>query len=302
MAAAVASIWGFNFVVISWGMSGDGREVPPLLFAAVRFALVAVPAVFFIPRPNVAWRTVVAIGSFMSLGQFAFLYLAMDQGLAPGLAALVLQAQVIFTIVIAALALSERPSAVQTAGVTIGSIGLVVVAAGRGGGSPFVPLLLCLMGALSWGVGNVISRASGASSGLSLTVWSATIVPVPMFVLSLMIDGPSEVRDAVSSVSWQAGVSTLYTVVLASLVGYTIFNSLLGRYESAAVVPWVLLAPAVAMASAWLLLGDRPATGELVGGGLLVIGVLVALRPARVASSVSEPMVTDDFVPEPATP
>lgn len=290
MAAAVAAIWGFNFVVIHWGMSGEGREVPPLLFAAIRFTLVAVPAVFFIPRPNVRWRTVATIGAFMSFGQFAFLYVAMDQGLAPGLAALVLQAQVIFTIVIAAITLGERPSSLQVAGVIIGTIGLVVVAVGRGGDSPIVPLLLCLMGALSWGIGNVVSRASGTSSGLSLTVWSAMVVPIPMIALSLMVDGPTEIGDAISNVSWQAGVSTLYTVVLASLVGYTIFNSLLGEYTSAAVVPWVLLAPAVAMASAWLLLDDQPSAGELVGGALLVAGVLVALRPSsNFAASAKTP-------------
>lgn len=285
MAAAVAAIWGFNFVVIHWGMSGEGREVPPLLFAAVRFALVAVPAAFFVPRPNVGWHIVATLGAFMSLGQFAFLYVAMDQGLAPGLAALVLQAQVIFTIVIAAASLGERPTPRQVAGVVVGSIGLFVVAIGRGGDSPIVPLLLCLTGALSWGIGNVVSRASGASSGLSLTVWSALVVPLPMLALSLLFDGPAEIGDAVSNIPWQAGVSTLYTVVLASLVGYTIFNSLLGKYESASVVPWVLLAPAVAIASAWLLLDDQPSAGELLGGALLVAGVSVALRPSRSAPS-----------------
>ena len=162
-----------------------------------------------------------------------------------------------------------------------------MVAIGRGGDSPIVPLLLCLMGALSWGIGNVVSRPSGASSGLSLTVWSALVVPVPMLALSMLFDGPAEIGDAMSNIPWQAVASSLYTVVLASLVGYTIFNSLLAQYESASVVPWVLLAPAVAIASAWLLLDDQPSTGELVGGALLVAGVLVALRPSRSAPSPS---------------
>lgn len=277
LAALVATIWGFNFVVIDWGMHG----VPPLLFAAVRFTAVVLPAVFLVPRPQVGWRTVAAVGLFMSLGQFGFLYVSMAVGMPPGLAALVLQAQVIFTVLIAAGVLRELPSGPQVAGVALGAAGLVVVALGRGGHVPVTALVLCLLGALSWGIGNVVSRASGVAGGLSLTVWSAVVVPVPLLALSLLLDGPGEVASALVGFSWQAGVSTLYTAGLASLVGYGIFNTLLSRNVSSSVVPWVLLAPVVAMGSAWLLLGQRPNLAETVGGVVLIIGVLVALRPPR---------------------
>ena len=274
LAALVATVWGFNFVVIDWGMKG----VPPLLFAAIRFTLVLFPAVLLVRRPVAPWRTVAAVGVFMSLGQFGLLYVSMDVGMPPGLAALVLQAQVIFTVVIAAGVLRERPTRPQVLGVVLGSLGLVIVAVGRGGHVPVGALALCLLAALSWGIGNVVSRASGVTGGLSLTVWSAAVVPVPLFALSLLLDGPDTVANALTSLSWQAVVSTAYTAGLASLVGYAIFNGLLSRNQSSSVVPWVLLAPVVAMASAWLLLGQRPTTGELVGGAVLVIGVLVAMR------------------------
>ena len=277
LAALVASIWGFNFVVIDWGM-GEG-SVPPLLFAAIRFAFVVFPAILLVPRPEAPWRVIAAVGIFMSLGQFGFLYVSMDAGMPPGLAALVLQAQVIFTILIAAGALRELPTSTQVAGVLVGGVGLVVVAVGRGGHVSALALALCLLGALSWGIGNAVSRASGVRGGLSLTVWSAVVVPVPLLALSLVVDGPAEVGAALTAFSWQAAVSTLYTVVLASLVGYGVFNTLLARNPSSAVVPWVLLAPVVAMASAWMLLAQRPNAAELTGGVLLVLGVLVALRP-----------------------
>lgn len=281
LAALVATIWGFNFVVIDWGMSG----VPPLLFAAVRFTVVVVPAVLVVRRPDAPWRVLAAVGLFMSLGQFGFLYVSMDAGMPPGLAALVLQAQVIFTVLIAAGVLRELPTRPQVVGVVLGCVGLVVVALGRGGHVPAVALALCLLGALSWGIGNVVSRSSGISGGLSLTVWSAVVVPVPLLALSLAVDGPAAVGDALASFSWQAVVSTLYTAGLASLVGYAVFNTLLSRNPSSAVVPWVLLAPVVAMTSAWLLLGQRPNAAEVGGGLVLVLGVLVAMRPARARPS-----------------
>ena len=283
LAALVASVWGINFVVIDWGMDG----VPPLLFCAIRFLAVLVPAVLLVRRPAVPWRTLAAVGVFMSLGQFGFLYVAMAAGLPPGLAALVLQAQVVFTIVIAAGALRERPTAAQSLGVALGSAGLLVVAVGRGGHVTLTALGLCLLGALSWGIGNVVSRAAKVPGGLGLTVWSAVVVPVPLLALSLMVDGPAAVADGLAAFGWEAALSTLYTAGLASLVGYGIFNTLLSRNPSAAVVPWVLLAPVVAMTSAWLLLDQVPNLAEAGGGALLVVGVLVALRrPRAVVASV----------------
>jgi O-acetylserine/cysteine efflux transporter len=282
LAAAVAALWGFNFLVIDWGMDG----IPPLLFVAIRFAAVAVFAVV-VPRPAARWRTIVGVGLFMSLGQFGLLYTAIALGLQPGLAALLLQAQAVFTVLIAAGVLRERPTVPQAAGVAVGIVGLAVVAAGRGGDAPLLAVLLALAAALSWAIGNVISRRAGVVSGrgrfgmLSLTVWSALVVPLPALALSLLIEGPAAIGAGLAAFSGRAALSTLYTAGLCTLVGYAIFNALLARNRSAAVVPWVLLAPVVAMAAAAVLLGQIPTLGETVGGVLLVGGVLITALPTR---------------------
>ena len=267
----VAALWGFNFVVIDWGMG----TVPPLLFAAIRFSVVSL-ACFFVPRPPVPFRTVAAVGAFMSLGQFGFLYLALHLGMGPGLAALVLQSQAVFTIVIASIALRERPTRAQVTGTALGVGGLFVVAFGIGGQVPLAAVGLCLLAGLSWAAGSVVSRASRAPGGLALTVWSATVAPVPLLGLSLLIDGPAAVSHGLAHLGWHGVLSTVYTAGLCSLVGYALFNHLLSRYPSAYVVPWVLLAPVVAMASSWALLAEAPGPAELAGAALLVIGVLVA--------------------------
>lgn len=285
LAAFVATVWGFNFVVIDWGMRG----VPPLLFAAVRFTLVVVPAIFLVPRPPAPWRSIVGVGTFMSLGQFGFLYASIHAGMPPGLAALVLQAQVVFTIVIAAGVLRERPNPSQVCGVVLGCLGLAIVAFGRGGDVSVGAVGLCVLGALSWGIGNVVSRAARVPGGLGLTVWSALVVPVPLLALSLTLDGPDEVADALVGFGWRAAVSSLYTAGLASILGYAIFNSLLARHPSAAVVPWVLLAPVVAMTSAAVLLGQHPNGAELAGGALMLIGVLVAMNRRAGVLRLSRP-------------
>ncbi len=274
LAALVALIWGVNFLVIDWGMVG----VPPLLFLAFRFVAVALPAVFLVRRPPVSWRVLTVVGLTMSLGQFSLLYLALDQGMPPGLAGLVLQAQVVFTVVLSAAALREVPTRQQVAGVLLGSSGLVIIAAGRGGSVPLVALVLTLLAALSWATGNVVVRTAKVPGGLSVTVWSALVVPVPALALALVVDGRSGVADGLTAFGWEAALSTAYTAVLASLVGYAIFNSLLARWPAAAVVPWILLVPVVSMSAAWVVLGNTPAPGEVAGGVVMLAGLLVALR------------------------
>jgi O-acetylserine/cysteine efflux transporter len=290
LAVLTAAIWGFNFVVIQWGMA----DVPPLLFVAVRFLIVAAPAVLLIaPRPPVALWKIAVVGTFLSLGQFAFLYVSIDAGMPAGLASLVLQSHVVLTILAAAVILRERPTRPQVVGVVLGSAGLVIVAAGRDGEVPLVALLLCLCAACSWAVGNLVVRALKIPGGLSLTIWSALVVPVPMLLLSLLLDGPDGVSAGLAAFGWKAVLSTAYTAVLASFVGYGIWNSLLARYPSSEVVPWVLLVPPVGILSAWLCLGETPGPAELVGGAVLVLGVLVAqgrLRRGSRTDPVAEPV------------
>jgi len=277
LAVLVMLIWGANFVVIDEGLA----DVPPLLFLAMRFTFVALPLVFFVPLPRGGWRNVVAIGAFMSLGQFSLLYLALHLGMPAGLASLVLQAQVIFTIVIAAVVLKEPPTRRQVAGATIGTAGLGLVVIAHGVSAPVVPLIVMLGAATSWAIGNVIARRAGIASGFSLVVWSALVVPLPALGLSLLVDGGDEVGRALTHLSVTAIASTGYTAIGASLLGYGIFNSLLARYPASAVVPFVLLVPIVGIATAWIVQDEVPSALELVGGAVMLAGVAAATISRR---------------------
>ncbi|GAA1880907.1 EamA family transporter [Lapillicoccus jejuensis] len=280
LALLVVLIWGVNFVVIHEGLPG----MPPLLFAAIRFAAVCL-ALPFVKRPAIRWRDLAAVGLLMSAGQFGFLYSALAAGLASGLASLVLQAQALFTVVIAALVLREKPRPVQVGGLVVALVGLVVVALGRSGATPLTGLLLCLGAAACWGAGNVAARRCAGASGLGLTVWGSVFVPVPLLALSLLLDGPAAIGTALTHVGLAAVLSTAYTVVLASLVGYTIWNGLLGRYPAASVAPFTLLVPVVGLFAGWLVLDERPVAASFVGGALLLVGVAVVVVGPRVLAA-----------------
>lgn len=280
LALAVAVLWGINFVAIDLGLHTNGREVPPLLFVAMRFLLVVFPFILFIRKPEVGWKAIIGVGLFMSAGQFGLLYLGMALGMPAGLASLVLQAQVLFTIVIAARVLGERPSRRQMAGVVLGVAGLAVVALGRSAVAPVLPLMIVLAAALSWAVGNVVARHSKAASGLGLVVWSGAVVPVPLAGLSLMVDGPDTVWATLSDLQPATILSAIYTAVFASLIGYGIWNRLLSLYPSSDVVPFTLLVPVVGMTAAWLVLNEIPTLTEILGGLILLLGVATAVLGA----------------------
>ncbi|MET3164201.1 UNVERIFIED_ORG: O-acetylserine/cysteine efflux transporter [Arthrobacter sp. UYEF10] len=281
LAALVAVLWGLNFVAIDVGLHANGGEVPPLLFVALRFLLVVFPWIFFIRKPDVSWKAIIGVGAFMSAGQFGLLYLAMALGMPAGLASLVLQAQVLLTVLLAAGLLRERPSRSQLAGVVLGVAGLAVVAVGRSAVAPLLPLITVLGAALSWAAGNVIARQAKAASGLGLVVWSGAVVPLPLAGLSLLVDGPEAVFSTLADLQPATILSALYTAIFASLVGYGIWNRLLASYPSSVVVPFTLLVPVVGMSAAWLALGEVPTPAELVGGLLLLGGVATAVLAGR---------------------
>ena len=288
LAVLVALIWGTNFIAIKTGL----ESVPPLLFLAIRFVVVCVPAVFFVRRPDLPWRDLALIGAFVSLGQFGLMYLALHLGMPPGLSSLVLQVQVLLTVVIAATWLRERPTPTQQAGVALGGAGLVTIALARGLSAPLLPFVVLVLAALSWAVGNVLTRRAGGiagvGSGLGLTVWSGLVVPVPALMLSLLFEGPQAIGAALGHVQWQAVASTAFTAYLSSLVGYGIWNTLIGRYPVATVTPFAMLVPVFGMAAAALAFAERPSTLELMGGSLLLAGVAVAvLRRRRARSGIA---------------
>lgn len=277
LALFVVLIWGVNFVVIHAGLEG----VPPLLFAAIRFSCI-VPFIAVVPRPKVAWRDLAPVGLLMSAGQFGFMYSALAAGLASGLASLILQAQALFTVVIAAAVLKERPKAIQLAGMAVAVAGLVVVALGRSGATPLVGVMLCLAAALNWGAGNVAARRCAGASGLGLTVWSSVFVPVPLFIVSAIVEGPHRMGEGLHHFGLAAVASTAYTVLLSSLVGYTIWNGLMGKYPASTVAPFTLLVPVIGFLSGWVVLGERPNAAAFAGGALLLVGVAVIVLGPRV--------------------
>ena len=289
LAALVAVCWGVNFPATSLAL----EHFPPLFLVALRFILVAVPTLVFVPRPRVPLRWLIGTGLGIGLLQFAFLYLGLAAGMPSGLASLVLQASAPFTVLIAGIWLHERLSRRQVVGISVAVLGLVVIAVHRAHLAALLPVLLTLCGALGWAIGNICSRQAAAPNPLHLTLWMSMVPPVPMLALSLAVEGPHLIGHSLATAFTRAALPALfgllYIVLLATLLGYGLWNTLLARHPSSVVAPFSMLVPVIGVLSAWLAFGEVPDTVELGAGVVVVAGVLFASRPAR-ARALDEPV------------
>ncbi|MGY1833503.1 EamA family transporter [Blastococcus sp. SYSU DS0510] len=290
LACFVAVCWGLNFPATALAL----EQFPPLFMVALRFALVGLPALLLIPRPAVPLRWLIGVGVGIGILQFAFLYAGMAAGMPSGLASLVLQASAPFTVLIAGVWLHERLSARQLGGVVLAVLGLAAIAVHRAQTAAWLPVVLTLCGALGWAIGNVCSRRAQAPNAFHLTLWTAAIPPVPMLVLALAVEGPDRIvrslATAATAEALPAVLGLLYVVVVATLVGYGIWNTLLSRHPSNVVAPFSMLVPVVGVLASWLAFGEVLDPVELVAGVLVVGGVLVASRPARGAATPAAPI------------
>ncbi len=285
LALLVAVLWGLNFPATELAL----RHFPPMLLVALRWALLAVPAVLFVPRPQVRLRWLLGTGAGIGLLQFAFLYAGMAAGMPGGLASLVLQASAPFTVLLAGLLLGEHISRRQAVGIAVAVLGLAAIALYRSQVAALLPVLLTLAGALGWALGNICSRQARAPKPMQLTLWMAVVPPVPMFVLSLLFEGPHRIGRSFATLTqgsaWVSVCGLFYIAIVAALVGYGIWNTLLSRNPSSQVAPFAMLIPVIGVLSSWVAFGEAVSLVELVAGAAVIGGVLYASRPRRMAVS-----------------
>lgn len=275
LALFVVIAWGVNFVIIEVGLG----TMPPLLLAALRFAVAALPAIF-IPRPQVPWPRFIFIGIVLFTGQFGLLFLSMKVGMPAGLASVVIQSQAFLTGPIAALVLGEKIGIRQMSGTGIAFLGLAAIATTAGGGGvTLAGLLLCLGAALCWAVGNVALRGAGKIDMFAMVTWLSIVPPLPLLILSYLFEGPQAIEAAFLHMGWAGIGAVAYIAIVSTNIGYGIWAYLLKLYPAAQVAPFSLLVPIVGIVSAALLLGEQFGPVRLAGMVLVFAGLIVAVFP-----------------------
>lgn len=269
LALAVVAIWGTNFVVIRVALD----HLPPLLFATLRFTFAVLPAVLFVRRPRVGWASLAAYGVLIGAGQFGLLYIAMSGQISPGLASLVVQSQVFFTIALAMRLDGERVRPFQLASLLLATLGIGVIIAHGGGSATPAGLVLVLLAAMSWAGGNQVARASGVTNMVGFVVWSSLFSVPPLLLGTLILEGPSAIVAGIAGASVGTWAAVLWQSAANTLFGYAAWGWLLARHPAAVITPTAMLVPVFGMGASALLLGE-PLPGWKLAAATLVIGGL----------------------------
>ncbi|GIK86810.1 MAG: EamA family transporter [Burkholderiales bacterium] len=276
----IVTLWGFAFVPIKWVLA----EIPPFMLAALRFLFAAVPAMFLVARPAMPWRSVVAYGIAIGVLQYGLMFLGLHLGMPAGLASLVMQLQVFFTIALTVAFAGDRLHRWNVAGAVVAFAGIGLLAAFKleaGATVPLAGFVALIGGAFAWGVGNLIAKRSANADMFSLVVWSS-VVPVPFLVLvSFALEGGTAPFQALARASPSSWGWILYLSWGATLFGFSVWNRLLHRYPAPLVSPFALLIPVAGLASGAVFLRETLAPLQALGVALVFAGLAVNVLGAR---------------------
>lgn len=279
----VVVLWGLNFNAIKLGLG----NMPPLLLATIRFIVLCVPAIFFFPRPPIAWRWLIALALTLNVGQFAFLFLGIKLGMPAGMSSLIHQSQAFFTLLIAVIFIGERLRWNNIVGVVIAAAGMAVIALKQGSTMSAAGFGVTLLGAASWGAGNVIMRRATQGvppfSMVALVIWAGAAAVLPMGALSLFFEGAAAWKTALSSINVVTIACIIYLSYFSSLAGYGLWGQLLSRYSAATVAPLALLVPLVGMSSAALFLKESLSIWQITGALFVMAGLGVHVFGGKLA-------------------
>ena len=274
LALAIVAVWGTNFVVIKLSL----EAFPPFLFAALRYTFAFLPLAFFIPRPKVSWGNMCAYGVAIGVGQFGILFFAIDGRISPGLASLVIQTQVFFTIGFAMFFAKERLRLYQVVAVSIAMTGLGTIALHTDASTTFLGLALVVFAGLSWGIGNTVSRRAGSINMLSYVVWASAFSLPPLFLMSWIFEGGWEqMSTSISSAPIGAWAGVFWQSWGNTVFGYAAWAWLLSKHPAAVVAPAPLLVPIFGMGASAFFLSEPLPLWKILAAGLVIAGLVVNL-------------------------
>ena len=294
-ALAVVVIWGMNFVAMKFAL----RDFTPFQLGAARYVFAALPLVLLVKPPRLHWKWVVLFGLFQGVGQFGFLFIALQMGMTAALASVLMQTQVFFTALFGYLLLRERAGRPLQAGLLLAALGLACFSANylapNAGGNVTTALgfALNLCSAAMWAASNIVARkAQRASAGfdpLAFVVWSSVVPVLPFLALTFAFDDPA-VRWRWTSADWTQWLAVAYLGWMATIAAYGMWTGLLKRHAANRVAPFSLGTPVVGLAAGLLLLGETITLWQWAGIGFVIAALACVMFGGRWNALRHEPI------------
>ena len=274
IALAVPILWGMGLVIAKPAI----ETFPPILLMCLRFTLTALLLIWFVPVPRYALKAL-ALGALVgSTFQYGMTFNGLKL-LDAGTTALIVQAEVVFLVLIAGIWLDERLTVRKWFGMAVAFVGLIIVfGAPRLQGQEF-GIALVLGGAMMWAIGQIMVRRIGELGGMVTIAWIAAFAAPQLAVASVLIEGNP--MPHLLAAGWRVWAVVAYLGIAMTALAYSCWYHVLGRYEASRVGPFLLLTPVASVLGGWVFLGEPLSREILLGGAVLIAGVAMLVVERR---------------------
>ena len=273
----VMAIWGVNFSMIRLGVS----ETEPLLVAAMRFICATFPLIFFVRRPNVPWRYFVGYGVVFGTGIWGMASCSITFGLSSGMASVLLQTDVITTVLVGVWLYKEPLSNRMKSGIGIALLGLVIAVTYTNGNVTLLGTLLIFIAAVCWPLAGVIMKRANTTQTFAFNLWGMLFAPLPLIGLSLALNGLDVFVVTYQNWTINSWVSVLFQAYPTTVFGYWVWNKMLLKYPMSQMAPLTLLVSVFALMSGYFVFDEQLSLAQWVSCSAFLIGILLVLVPSR---------------------
>jgi drug/metabolite transporter (DMT)-like permease len=277
---SLCGIWGSTWLGIKLGL----RDLPPITFAGIRFALAAlllgaIALIRRVPQSLTArdWRLLAYTGFLTITVNYALVFWG-EQYISSGLAALLSATVPLFGLPLAHWYLASEPLTwAKIVGVLLGLIGVAIVFAGElGVGGPL---------ALWASAGIIVAALATAHAGVLLKAQGTHIEPSVLAGVQMaggcipLLLGGMALEGSPLGFHWTplAFASLAYLTILGSVIAFLMYYWLIRHTEVSGVLMIPLVTPLIAVLFGVLFGGETIGWHTALGGAAIIGGVALAV-------------------------
>ena len=271
IAILITFMWGVNFSFIKLGLT----SLDPFMLAGLRFFLCAIPLVFFIKKPDVKFIYIVSYGLFFGVGLWGILYVGMHFGISAGVASIVLQLGVFFTVILSYIILKEKIDIYNKIGFVLALSGILLVFLVTDGTVTVLGMMFVILSAVSWAILNIIIKKANTKDVFSFLIWSTLFPPIPLFFLAYFMQGDIVFINFFDNIDTNAMISIVFQVYPTTILGYWVWNSLLTKYPVSIVSPLSLLIPIFGLLGSFVFFNEEIGIYKIIASLIILLGLVI---------------------------
>lgn len=273
----VCFVWATNFVATKLALTV--LHLPPLFFSSARFLVVflfALPWLLPWPRPRLR---IVMVGLCMGAGGFGLVSIGLMSA-TPASAAVVTQLGVPITALLSVFMLGERIGWRRGVGIALAFLGAVTVMYDPRGFTLSFGLIFVLASAMTSALGMVLMKKMENVQPMQFQAWVGLSSSVPLAFGSLVLE-TGQVGAAMAG-GWLFVGALAYVALAVSLLGHSLFYTLVRKYEANLISTLTLMCPLMAIGLGVAVTGDRFDLRMILGTAVVLTGVaLILLAPKK---------------------